>query len=135
MKYLLDTNICIYIIKQKPEQVIRKFRTFAVGDVCISSVTLAEMMYGIEKSLYPPQNKAALEAFILPLEIMPFEEVAAYHYGRIRAQLERQGMPIGPLDLMIAAHADCLNAILVTNNKREFLRIPQLKIEDWTQAP
>lgn len=134
MKYMLDTNICIYIIKKQPENVLKKFKSFNVGDICISSVTLAELMYGVEKSNYPQKNRAALEEFILPLEIMSFDDSAAYHYGYIRTCLEKKGLPIGSLDLMIAAHAECLNSILVTNNKKEFSRVPKLKIENWVDV-
>jgi tRNA(fMet)-specific endonuclease VapC len=131
MKYMLDTNICIYIIKQHPQAVIKKFKLFNVGDICISSMTLAELMYGVEKSLHQKKNKAALEEFLLPLDIIPFDDLAACCYGEIRAHLEKSGNMIGPLDLIIAAHARCLNAILVTNNAKEFARVPQLKIENW----
>ena len=131
MKYMLDTNICIYIIKKQPQDVLKKFKLFDVGDICISSITLAELIYGVEKSHHQKKNRAALEEFILPLEIMFFDAGAAYYYGRIRAYLENKGLPIGPLDLMIAAHADCLNSILVTNNTKEFSLIPRLKIENW----
>ena len=109
MKYMLDTNICIYIIKKKPEKVLKKFESFNIGDICISSVTLAELMYGIEKSQHQQKNKAALEEFILPLEIMTFDDKAAIHYGRIRALLEQRGKPIGSMDLMIAAHDESVN--------------------------
>jgi tRNA(fMet)-specific endonuclease VapC len=131
MKYMLDTNICIYIIKKQPDSVLQKFITLAQDEVCISSVTLAEMMYGVHKSQHPQKNQYALAEFIFPLEVMPFNEAATAHYGEIRAYLEKKGIPIGPLDTMIAAHARCLNAILVTNNKKEFVRIPDLEIQDW----
>lgn len=131
MKYMLDTNICIYIIKKHPENVLKKFKTFSVGDLCISSITLAELMHGVYKSQHIHKNKTALEEFTLPLEVMPFNEETAYHYGLIRAYLEKKSTPIGSLDLMIGTHAQCLNYILVTNNKKEFSRIPKLKIEDW----
>lgn len=134
MIYILDTNICIYIIKKQPEKVLKKFKSFAIGDICISSVTLAELMYGVEKSQRQQKNKDALEEFTLPLEILAFDSDAASNYGHIRAFLERKGTPIGPLDLMIAAHAQALNAILVTNNKKEFERIPELRIEDWVHG-
>jgi tRNA(fMet)-specific endonuclease VapC len=134
MKYMLDTNICIYIIKQHPDEVIHKFKDLKVGDLCISSVTLAELAYGVEKSRYREKNKSALEEFTLPLEIMTFDDQAALHYGHIRASLEKKGTPIGPLDLMIAAHARSLDAILVTNNKKEFTRVTKLKVEDWVHA-
>ena len=131
MKYMLDTNICIYIIKKHPENVLNKFKTCEIGDIAISSVTLAELMYGAHKSLHQQKNKAALEEFTSPLEIMPFDDGAATHYGELRAYLEKKGTPIGSLDTMIAAHAQSLNVILVTNNKNEFSRVPHLKIEDW----
>jgi tRNA(fMet)-specific endonuclease VapC len=134
MKYMLDTNICIYIIRQKPESVLRKFQTIKMGDICISSVTLAELMYGVEKSQHSKKNKAALEDFILALEVMPFNETTAAHYGHIRADLESKGATIGPLDLMIAAHAQSLNLVLVTNNKKEFVRVAKLKVEDWVHT-
>jgi tRNA(fMet)-specific endonuclease VapC len=134
MKYLLDTNMCIYIIKKHPENVLKKFTTLDIGDISISSITLAELMYGVYKSLHQHKNKTALEEFISPLEIMPFDDDAATHYGEIRACLEKKGTPIGSLDMMIAAHAQCLNLILVTNNKKEFSRVPHLKIEDWVHG-
>ncbi len=131
MKYMLDTNMCIYIIKKTPDKVLKKFQTLKVDDMGISSVTFAELMYGVEKSQYPEKNKKALEHFVLSLEIAPFNEFSAIHYGSIRTYLEKKGETIGPLDLMIAAHAQSLNVVLVTNNKKEFIRVPKLKIEDW----
>jgi tRNA(fMet)-specific endonuclease VapC len=131
MKYMLDTHMCIYIIKRHPANVLKKFTVLDVGDVCISSITLAELMYGVQKSHHQQKNKTALEEFTSPLEVMPFDEEAAAHYGHIRASLEKKGLPIGSLDMMIAAHAQCLGSILVTNNKKEFSRVPHLKIEDW----
>jgi tRNA(fMet)-specific endonuclease VapC len=131
---MLDTNICIYLIKKQPEGVLNKFRSFNIGDICMSSVTFSELMYGVEKSQHPQKNKSALEEFILPLEVLPFDDQSARHYGHIRAYLERKGTPIGPLDLMIAAHAQSINAILVTNNVKEFTRVPKLKIEDWVHS-
>jgi len=131
MKYMLDTNICIYIIKQQPESVIKKFLRLKPGDVCMSSITLAELQYGVEKSHHRQQNKTALEEFLAPLEILPFDEEAAEHYGHIRAALEKKGTLIGSLDMMIAAHAQSQGSILVTNNKKEFIRVHGLKIEDW----
>ena len=131
MKYMLDTNICIYLIKQHPEKVLKKFITLPIGDVCISSITLAELIYGVHKSQYQKKNQAALNEFLSPLDIMPFDEAVAEHYGQIRTYLEKEGMPIRPLDMMIAAHAQCLGSILVTNNKKKFVRVPDLTIEDW----
>lgn len=131
MRYLLDTNICIYLIKKKPLAVIEKFRTLTVGDVGISAVTLAELEYGVEKSLQREKNLLALEQFLIPLDILSFDALAAEQYGRIRVHLEKQGTPIGPLDLMIAAHALSLNVVLVTNNISEFQRVATLKVENW----
>ena len=133
MKYMLDTNMCIYIIKKQPAKVLKKFMQLEVGDICISSITFAELMYGVEKSQHRQQNKEALEEFTAPLEIVPFDDGAAAYYGQIRADLERKGTPIGSLDMLIAAHAQYLDMILVTNNRKEFVRVDNLKIEDWVQ--
>ncbi len=134
MKYMLDTNMCIYIIKKHPEKVFKKFKTLDMGDVCISSITLAELMYGVYKSHYQQKNKVALELFSAPLEIVPFDGDTADHYGKIRTSLEKNGMLIGSLDMMIAAHALSLDVVLVTNNTKEFSRVSHLKIEDWTHS-
>lgn len=131
MRYILDTNICIYIIKKKPIQVINKLRTFNISDMGISSITLSELEYGIAKSSRPDQNRDALNNFLAPLEIIPFDDSAASHYGEIRTYLERIGRPIGAMDMLIAAHARSLAVILVTNNSREFEKIPQLQLENW----
>lgn len=133
MEYLLDTNICVYIIKRKPINVFAKFKELSIGSVGISSITLAELHYGIEKSLFPDKNREALEKFLTPIEIIDFGFEASNEYGKIRAELERKGTPIGPLDMLIAAHAKSLNVILVTNNEREFERVTNLKIENWTK--
>lgn len=131
MKLMLDTNICIAIIKQKPADILQKFGAYQVGDICISSVTLAELRYGVAKSQYQEKNQAALDEFILPLEVADFDEAAALVYGALRASLEKQGTPIGALDNMIGAHALSLNLTLVTNNTKEFKRIVGLKVIDW----
>jgi len=131
MKYMLDTNICIYIIKEKPKKVINKFHTLDVGDICISSITLAELEYGVEKSQYTERNRLALAGFLSSIEILFFSDKAAKSYGRIRANLERQGNIIGAYDLMIGAHALSENLILVTNNTKEFQRINNLSLENW----
>ncbi|MCK9413480.1 MAG: type II toxin-antitoxin system VapC family toxin [Prolixibacteraceae bacterium] len=133
MYYLLDTNICIYIIKKKPAEVFEKFKNLAIGDVGISSITLAELQYGIEKSSNSLKNREALEKFLTPIEIIDFGHKATFEYGIIRAELEKKGIPIGSLDTLIASHAKSLDVILVTNNVREFERIPGLKIENWTK--
>lgn len=128
---LLDTNICIYIIKKKPMQVLQRLRSRGIGEVCISSVTLAELEYGVARSLRPRENADALAAFIAPLEVLPFDETAAACYGSIRADLERKGSPIGSLDMLIAAHALSRGLTLVTNNDREFARVTGLVVENW----
>ena len=131
MRLMLDTNICIALIKQKPAGVLKRFNDFQVGDICISSVTLAELRYGVAKSQFQEKNQAALDDFILPLEIAVFDESAANYYGALRASLERKGTPIGAMDLMIGAHALSQNLTIVTNNVREFNRIPNLVVVDW----
>lgn len=133
MEYLLDTNICIYIIKKRPIGVFEKFKCLSIGSIGISSITLAELQYGIMKSSYPEKNQEALDKFITPLEIIDFDYNATIAYGKIRADLERKGTSIGPLDTLIAAHAKSLDLILVTNNEKEFERILGLKIENWTK--
>lgn len=132
MKLMLDTNICIYIIKQKPVIVLKRFLGYQIGEIGISSITLSELRYGVAKSKYREKNAKALEEFIIPLDIAPFDEVAATAYGDIRANLEKAGTPIGAMDMIIAAHALSLGIILVTNNTREFSRIPSLEIIDWS---
>jgi tRNA(fMet)-specific endonuclease VapC len=132
MKLLLDTNICIYIIKQQPAAVLKRFLEFQVGDIGISSITLAELRYGVAKSTHREKNAKALDEFIIPLEIVSFDEQAAHVYGDIRAALEKAGTPIGSMDMLIAAHAVSLGIPLVTNNTREFTRVSDLTLLDWT---
>jgi tRNA(fMet)-specific endonuclease VapC len=134
LKRLLDTNVCIHIIRRRPPEVLSNFERFEVGEVGVSSVTVAELSYGAEKSARPEQNREALSQFLLPLEVVAFGAEAAAAYGRVRAALERAGTPIGPLDTLIAAHAVSLGTTLVTNNVREFERVPNLDVEDWTRA-
>jgi tRNA(fMet)-specific endonuclease VapC len=131
MKYLLDTNICIYIIKKKPENVFKKFTEMPFGSIGVSSITLAELQYGVMKSSNPIKNQDALEKFLTPLQIFDFGHEQAIIYGKVRAELEKKGTPIGPLDTLIASHAISLNLALVTNNEREFKRIPKLLVENW----
>lgn len=133
MKYMLDTNICIYLIKQKPPQLLRKFAELSFGDVGVSAITVAELQYGVQKSQYPEQNQQALGQLLIPLTIVDFDHNAAVAYGAIRAALERQGAPIGSLDTLIAAHAQSLDVTLVTNNVREFSRVPDLKVVNWAE--
>ena len=134
MKYLLDTNICIYIIKKKPPEVLQKLAEYTIGEIGLSSITIAELKYGVQKSQQPDRNEKALEKFIIPFEIVAFDYKASIAYGKIRAELEAKGTPIGPLDNLIAAHALSLNVTLVTNNTREFLRIPGLKVINWVET-
>ena len=131
MRYLLDTNICIYIIKNHPPQVIHRLRSCGIGDAAVSSITLAELEYGAAKSSRPEQNREALLVFASPLEILPFDDHAALHYGDIRACLEHLGQSIGAMDMLIAAHARSIPLTLVTNNAREFERVPHLLVENW----
>ncbi len=131
MKYLLDTNTCIYIIKNKPPQVFAKFQTLNISDVAISSITVAELEYGVYKSQRQEQNTIALSQFLIPLETLPFDERATQTYGKIRAKLESQGIVIGSMDMLIASQAISLDLILVTNNVRELSRIPGLVLENW----
>lgn len=133
MKYLLDTNICIYIIKQKPIEVFAKFQSLEIGSIGISSITLAELQYGVRKSAKVEKNLEALEKFISPMEIFDFDQEATHTYGIIRADLESRGLSIGPLDTLIAAHALSRNLTLVTNNEREFKRVNGLTVENWVK--
>ncbi|MGC2063707.1 MAG: type II toxin-antitoxin system VapC family toxin [Thermodesulfovibrionales bacterium] len=132
MKYMLDTNICIYLIKQKPEKVLWHFKNHSIGEIGISSITLAELRYGVEKSQQIKNNRQALEEFILPLEIADFDEKAAAIYGSVRAALEKAGTPVGSMDMLIGAHALSLDLTVVTNNIREFKQIINLKVVDWS---
>ncbi len=132
MKLLLDTNICIYIIKQQPVAVLKRFLEYQIGDIGISAVTLSELRHGVAKSSHREKNARALDEFIIPLELVSYDEPAAHVYGDIRATLEKAGTPIGSMDMLIAAKAVSLDIPLVTNNTREFLRVPSLKVIDWT---
>jgi tRNA(fMet)-specific endonuclease VapC len=131
VKYLLDTNICIYIIKRRPESVIRELAKQAVGEVGISTITAAELWHGVVRSQSVERSRAALEQFMVPLVTAEFDAAAAIVYGQIRVALERQGRSIGPFDNLIAAHALTLGATLVTNNEREFQRVPGLTVVNW----
>ncbi|HTM06993.1 MAG TPA: type II toxin-antitoxin system VapC family toxin [Verrucomicrobiae bacterium] len=131
MKFMLDTNICIYVIKQRPETVLKRFTGYPVGDLGLSIVSLAELEYGIARSSQTGKNRSALAEFLSPLEVAAFDREAASAYGNIRAAVERKGNPIGSLDLLIAAHAVSLDVPLVTNNVKEFRRIPDLRVENW----
>lgn len=130
MIYMLDTNICIYVINARPAKVLERFKQERMGSVGISSVTAAELAYGVAKS-GSARNREALEMFLAPLEILPFDASAIWHYGELRAGLEQRGQPIGALDTMIAAHALASSTIMVTNNTREFARVPGLRLQNW----
>ena len=132
MKYMLDTNIVIYVIKHKPESVLQKFQSLEPSDFCISSITLAEIEYGISKSSKPEKNQLALASFLSNIAVLPFEDDAAVEYGDIRSGLEKKGTTIGPNDMLIAAHARALDLTVVTNNTKEFARVPGLKLDSWT---
>jgi len=133
MRYMLDTNICIYVIKHKPERVFRKLKKIKPEDVCISSITYAELAYGVEKSAQPERNRLALSMMLSSIEIVAFDDAAADEYGEIRAGLERKGTPIGSLDMLIAAHARSLGCTLVTNNTKEFCRVEGLEVVNWVK--
>jgi tRNA(fMet)-specific endonuclease VapC len=133
MQYLFDTNICIYLIKQKPQKVLDKFQSLTLSDIGISSITVAELEYGVAKSQQQEQNRTALLQFLLPLEIVEFNQAAATIYGTIRSDLERRGLIIGAMDMLIASQALSLGVTLVTNNVREFSRIPTLSLENWVE--
>ena len=130
---MLDTNMCIYVIKQKPKKVIDKFRKLSFSEVAISSIVLSELEFGVVKSTQPAQNRLALTQFLAPLEILAYNDIAAFYYGKIRAHLQKMGTPIGSLDLLIAAHTLSVGCSLVTNNESEFQRVPRLKILNWAK--
>lgn len=132
LRYLLDTNICIYIAKQKPINVLHKFEQMSVGEVGMSTITQGELFYGAEKSHHPKKALYTLEELTSLIPPLPIPIQAGKYYGHIRSTLEKQGKPIGNNDLWIAAHVLALGLILVTNNVKEFSRIPHLKIENWT---
>ena len=133
MHYLLDTNICIYLIKKRPPEVLERFRQHSPQDVAISTITLFELEYGVEKSQYPQRSKDALAKFLLPLNLISLDRSSAIEAAIIRAQLERKGMPIGPYDLLIAGLARSRDMTLVTNNIKEFKRVVSLHLENWVE--
>ena len=128
---MLDTNICIYIMKNRPEQVRNKFKQFDVGDVYLSSITVSELYFGVYKSAYVEKNLLALEHFLKPFSIVEYDVKASIEYGKIRASLQKSGNIIGGLDMLIAAHARSLDLKLITNNTKEFVRIENLVIDNW----
>ena len=130
LEYMLDTNICIYVLKDRPPTLRERFDRVAER-LCISSITLAELHYGAEKSARRLANLQAVTEFVARLEVLDFSGAAAVHHGQIRAELKRLGQPIGPYDTLIGAHARSEGLILVTNNQREFARMPGVRVENW----
>ena len=133
MRYMLDTNICIYAIKHKPEKVFLKLQETDPEDVCISSITYAELVHGVEKSASVERNRVAISLLLSNIEIKDFDVKAADEYGKIRADLEKKGTPIGPLDMMIAGHAKSLGLAVVTNNVKEFSRVNGIEVVNWAE--
>ena len=131
IEYLLDTNICIYLIKQKPLEVYKRFREAQLKQLHISTITLFELYYGIEKNNSHQRNLKALENFIAPLTIIDFDEKAAFFAAKIRADLQKRGTPIGAYDIQIAAIALSMDKVLLTNNLNEFKRVEGLKLDNW----
>ena len=133
MRILLDTNMCIYIMNRRPVHVVELFQNYKPGDIAVTSITVAELQFGVFKSSQMERNRNALIRFLAPLEIVPFTSAAAEHYGRIKAQLRSNGSMIGELDCLIAAQALALKLPLVTNNTAEFERVPNLTLENWAE--
>ena len=134
MKYLLDTDICIYLIRKKPAHVLQRFEQLRIGDAGISAITFSELRFGAENSSHPENNHQLLLEFVAPLEVLDYPADAAPTYGRLRSALSKTGKSIGPLDLLIAAHAVHLGATLVTNNTSEFSRLSELRVENWARS-
>jgi tRNA(fMet)-specific endonuclease VapC len=133
IRYLLDTNACIELIRKRSQRVLSHLREHPVGSVGISSITLGELYSGVSRSADPERNRIALTHFCAPIALLPFDDRAAAAYGPVRANLERSGFPAGPLDTLIAAHALSLSAVLVTDNDREFRRVRGLEVENWAR--
>lgn len=130
---LLDTNTCIYIINNRPPNVLEKFRKYKAGEVGISSIAASELAYGVAKS-GSVKNRKALDMFLAPMQILPFDSQCLWFYADLRASLEKQGLAIGPMDTLIAAQALSIDGTLVTNNLKEFMRVPKLKLDNWFEA-
>lgn len=130
---LLDTNTCIYIINNRPPNVLEKFRKYKAGEVGISSIAASELAYGVAKS-GSIKNRKALDMFLAPMQILPFDSQCLWFYADLRASLEKQGLSIGPMDSLIAAHALSIDGTLVTHNIKEFMRVPKLKLDNWFEA-
>ena len=129
--YMLDTDTCSYIIRERPASVLKRFRQLAMEQICISVVTYAELLYGVERSSSKRINRPIVDDFVRHLDVIAWDEVAAEQYGKIRADLEARGKPIGAMDMMIAAHAKSIKAVLITNNQKHFARIKRLMVENW----
>ena len=134
LAYLLDTNICIDLVRQRAPRAASRLVSHRVDEVAVSSLTVAELEYGVAKSRFGSMDRERLDQFLTPLQILAFDDAAAQAYGPIRAELERRGKPIGPIDLLLAAQATSLGVVLVTSNRAEFARVPGLVVEDWTRA-
>jgi len=130
LTYMLDTNICIYVLKNYPPKLREKFNALA-EQLCISTITLGELHYGAEKSVRRAENLMAIAHFVARLDVLPFAQKAAVHYGQVRAELERAGTPCGPHDMQIGGHARSEGLVIVTNNMREFARMPGVRAENW----
>lgn len=133
MRYMLGANICIYIIREKPIRVLKRLRSFDISDIVISAITHSELEYGVAKSSRRKDNQEALNNFLSPLEIVPYDDKAAAYYGQIRSYLEKKGAIVGAMNMLIGAHARSIPVTLVTNNLREFKRIPGLRVENWAK--
>jgi tRNA(fMet)-specific endonuclease VapC len=133
MRYMLDTNICIYTIKHKPEKVFQRLQEIDPEDICVSSVTYAELVHGVEKSAAVEKNRLALLMLLANIEILNFDVDAADCYGKIKADLDKKGTPIDLIDMMIAGHAMSMGYAVVTNNVKEFSRVQGLILENWTE--
>ena len=128
---MLDTNICIYIIKNRPKSVKEKFQEYTIGDLCLSTITISELMHGAYKSQFIEKNLKVLENFLMPFDIVDYDYNASIEYGKIRADLEKKGTIIGNMDMQIAGHCLALDLTLVTNNSKEFERVVGLKLDNW----
>lgn len=131
MNFMLDTNICVAMIRYRPVSLLHRMTACEPGTLWVSSITTSELFHGAEKSARPVENRAALTQFLLPLVVVDYDEAASRIYGRLRTELERAGTPTGSMDMLIAAHALSLDVTLVTNNSREFRRVKGLALEDW----
>jgi len=131
IRYMLDTSICVELIRGRAPAVLDRLQQFEIDEIAISIITLAELEYGAAKSNHPQRHESLLAQFCAPLAIVPFAELAAETYGKVRTTLERAGLPIGPLDTLIASHALSLGATLVSSNEREFRRVTDLQVENW----